>query len=325
MQIKVSDLSKSFKVPVRGSGSKAAIQQFFKRSYQEVQAIRDLSFEIKKGELVGYLGPNGAGKSTTIKMLTGILVPDRGSISVGGLVPYQSRKEHASKIGVVFGQKSQLWWDLPLADSFDLLKAIYRMPDDIYKKQFDWLIEGLGIHEFINRPVRQLSLGQRMRAELVASLLHLPEIIFLDEPTIGLDATSKQTVRGFVQELNREYGTTVILTTHDMDDIEALCNRVMVIDHGSLAFDGSLLDLRKRVHNKKRIIVDYDGKPITQSMPKLDLMSQKGGKLIMEFNPEELLPQHAIQWLAEQVNIKDLLVENPPIEEIIARLYGEWS
>ncbi|MGL1893889.1 MAG: ATP-binding cassette domain-containing protein [Spirochaetaceae bacterium] len=325
MQISVSNLVKEFSVPVREPGAKAAVKQFFNRTYNQVQAIKDLSFEIKKGELVGYLGPNGAGKSTTIKMLTGILVPDSGQITVGGLTPHKSRRQYVAKIGVVFGQKSQLWWDLPLNDSFELLKAIYKIPKDLYDKQYEWLVKGLKIDEFINRPVRQLSLGQRMRAELVASLLHLPEILFLDEPTIGLDATSKQTVREFIKELNQKHGTTVILTTHDMDDIEALCSRVMVIDHGTLAFDGSLSNLRKRVHNKKRIIADYEGEYITTSLDHVDILSQSKGVITLEFNPETIPAQNVIKWLADNVTIKDLLVENPPIEEIIARLYGEWS
>ncbi len=325
MQISVSNLKKGFSVPVREPGVKAAIKQFFRPIYKEVQAINDLSFNIKRGELVGYLGPNGAGKSTTIKMLTGILVPDYGEITIGGLTPNRSRREHAAKIGVVFGQKSQLWWDLPLNDSFELIKAIYKIPNDLYKKQYKWLIEGLKIDDFINRPVRQLSLGQRMRAELVASLLHLPEILFLDEPTIGLDATSKKTVREFIKTLNREYGTTVILTTHDMDDIEALCSRVMVIDHGSLAFDGSLMDLRKRVHNKKRIIADYEGENVDSAIEGVDILAQSNGVITLEFDPNEISAQDVIKWLTEQVLIQDLLVENPPIEEIISRLYGEWT
>lgn len=325
MQISVSNLKKGFKVPVREPGVKAAIKQFFRRTYKEVWAINDLSFNIKRGELVGYLGPNGAGKSTTIKMLTGILVPDSGQITIGGLTPYRSRIKHAAKIGVVFGQKSQLWWDLPLNDSFELIKAIYKIPDDLYKKQYKWLVEGLKIDEFIDRPVRQLSLGQRMRAELVASLLHLPEILFLDEPTIGLDATSKKTVREFIKTLNSEYDTTVILTTHDMDDIEALCSRVMVIDHGSLAFDGSLMDLRKRVHNKKRIIADYEGENVDSSVEGVVILAQANGVITLEFDPNEIPAQDVIKWLTDQVVIKDLLVENPPIEEIISRLYGEWT
>ncbi len=325
MFISVTNLSKEFRVPVRNSGFKSAIRQLFKRTYKEVKAIDNLSFNIKKGELVGYLGPNGAGKSTTIKMLTGILVPDSGNISIGGLTPHKSRIAHASKIGVVFGQKSQLWWDLPLIESFELLKAIYKIPDDVYLKQYNWLIKGLKIHSFIDRPVRLLSLGQRMRAELVASLLHLPEILFLDEPTIGLDATSKQLVRDFIQILNRDYGTTIILTTHDMDDIEALCSRVMVIDNGKLAFDGSLPQLRQRVFNKKRIILDYSGNNIETLIPELELLESSHNRLILEFDPKNIKPQEVVKYLADKIDIKDLLIENPPIEEIISRLYGELS
>lgn len=332
MQIQVRGLKKNFKVPQRKTGAKAAVSQFFKPQYQTVEAIKDISFDIQKGDLIGYLGPNGAGKSTTIKMLTGILVPDAGTVNIDGLVPWQSRKAYTAKIGVVFGQKTQLWWDLPLSDSFALLKAIYKIPDGLYQQQFDWLISGLGIDTYIHQPVRQLSLGQRMRAELVASLLHLPEILFLDEPTIGLDATSKQTVRRFIQMLNQTYGTTVILTTHDMDDIEALCNRVMVIDHGLLAFDGSLPDLRRRVHNMRRMTVDFETKDGCQLLSQLDFnhdhilpISCKDQQLIVEYNPNQIGAQEVINRLSQQLLIKDLLIENPPIEEIIARLYGEWS
>jgi ABC-2 type transport system ATP-binding protein len=332
MFIEVSALTKTFRLPNRAPGPKAAIKHFFKPHYREIEAIKSIEFGINKGELIGYLGPNGAGKSTTLKILTGILVPDSGHVQIGGIVPWEQRQLHASHIGVVFGQKSQLWWDLPLADSFTLLKAIYKIPEALYKTQYDWLITDMGIHHYLHQPVRQLSLGQRMRAELVASLLHLPDILFLDEPTIGLDAISKQTVRKFIQKLNRDYGTTVILTTHDMDDIEALCQRVMVIDQGKLAFDGTLGHLRARVHNMRRITVDAN-EPIDLtklSLPRGVTCPQEtletainSNQLILEFNPLELNPQEVITWLASHVTFRDLLIENPPIEEIIARLYGE--
>lgn len=332
MQIRVESLQKNYVVPVREAGFKAAVQQFFRRDYKHIEALRGVSFDIAQGELIGYLGPNGAGKSTTIKALTGILVPDGGNVLVNGLVPWKSRKAHVARIGVVFGQKSQLWWDLPLGDSFDLIKAIYKVPKDVYQRQWEWLIGGLGIGEFLQQPVRQLSLGQRMRAELVASLLHRPDILFLDEPTIGLDAVSKQNVREFIKTLNREFGTTVLLTTHDMDDIEALCSRVMVIDHGLLAFDGTLDTLRRSVHNKRKLTLDYEGNlpydvgSLTKNL-EIELLSHdtKGAighnRLVVEFDPLVLPAHRLIGHMTQVVAVKDLMIENPPIEEIIQRLY----
>lgn len=331
MQIEVNGLIKTFKVSEREAGTRAAIQHFFKRRYREVEALKGVSFSIQKGELIGYLGPNGAGKSTTIKALTGILVPDGGTIQVNGLTPWQQRSEHVAKIGVVFGQKSQLWWDLPLIDSFDLLKAIYKVPTDVYHKQWEWLVEGLEITRFLKQPVRQLSLGQRMRAEIVASLLHRPEILFLDEPTIGLDASSKLQVRQFIRDLNQRYETTVMLTTHDMDDIEALSRRVLVIDQGTLAFDGNLEDLRKRVHNKRRLTLDYKGNlsPVQRDnlLEKgIELFCDEGlnQRLVLEFDPESTPAHTILKHLSDTIEIRDLLIENPPIEEIIHRLYTEW-
>lgn len=328
MQIEVRSLQKNFRVPVREAGARAAMRQFIRRDYRLIEALRGIDFDIAQGELIGYLGPNGAGKSTTIKALTGILVPDGGTVTVNGRVPWLERQAHVARIGVVFGQKSQLWWDLPLADSFALLKEIYRVPNDTYQQQWRWLVEGMGIDGYLQQPVRQLSLGQRMRAELVASLLHRPEILFLDEPTIGLDAVSKQQVRGFVKALNETYGTTVLLTTHDMDDIEALCQRVMVIDKGLLAFDGSLQTLRRRVHNKRRLTLDYEGVKAFQMTDALltaevEIMQDdpERQRIVLEFNPERLQPHVLIGLLTENIGVRDLMIENPPIEEIIQRLY----
>lgn len=236
--IHVKNLSKTFKVPIRDSGLRASIKSFFKRKYKYVKAVDDISFDIKKGEIVGYIGPNGAGKSTTIKMLAGILNPDDGKILINGMIPTRDRVKYTKEIGVVFGQRSQLWWDIPVEDTFDLLKEIYKVPDDEYNKTKNKLVKLLELEEIIKVPVRQLSLGQRMRCEIAASLLHSPKILFLDEPTIGLDANSKIVVRNFIKEINKTNKITVILTTHDMSDIEYLASRIILIGKGKVLYDG---------------------------------------------------------------------------------------
>ncbi|OKP90260.1 ABC transporter [Paenibacillus sp. P3E] len=246
MQIEVKDIRKTFKVYKRPEGKWGLLKGAFMRNVTQVEALGGISFEINEGELVGYIGPNGAGKSTTVKVMSGILTPDSGECTIMGKVPWKSRVEHVSKIGVVFGQRSQLWWDVPVADSFDVLKDIYAIPPGDYKTRLAELTATLGVEALLKTPVRQLSLGQRMRCELVAALLHRPKILFLDEPTIGLDAVSKLALRNFLKEENRKYGVTMVLTTHDMDDIEALCERVMVIGHGQLLYDGPLGGLQEK-------------------------------------------------------------------------------
>ena len=226
------------------------------REKETVHALQDVSFEIEKGELVGYIGPNGAGKSTTVKILSGILVPESGTVTVGGRVPWENRKEHVSHIGVVFGQRTQLWWDVPLLDSYSLLKDIYRVPEASYQKRLDELTEALQLGDLLRTPLRLLSLGQRMRAELCGSLLHSPELLYLDEPTIGLDAVSKLALRDFLRWENAEKGTTILLTTHDMEDIVALCSRVMVLGHGSKLYDGGLQELLSQYDTTKTVQVE---------------------------------------------------------------------
>jgi ABC-2 type transport system ATP-binding protein len=244
--IHVQGLTKTYRVPKRASGMKETLRALVHRETDTVEAVRDLTFTVQPGEMIGYIGPNGAGKSTTIKMLSGILVPDSGQCVIMGRTPWLQRKEHVRHIGVVFGQRSQLWWDVPVLDSFELLRDIYRVPEDNYRQVLDQLIEVLDLGSLLQTPVRTLSLGQRMRCELAASLLHRPEILFLDEPTIGLDAISKLAVRRFIRERNLQEGTTVILTTHDMNDIEALTDRILLIGKGRLLYDGSLDDLRSK-------------------------------------------------------------------------------
>ncbi len=243
--IEVSHLRKTFRVARRDKGFQNAVKALFRREYEEIHALNDISFSIGEGEMVGYIGPNGAGKSSTIKVLSGVLTPDGGECRVDGRVPWKQRVKHVAQIGVVFGQRSQLWWDVPVIDSFELLKDTYKIPDALYRKNVGDLTELLDLSQLLRTPTRQLSLGQRMRCEIAASLLHSPKILFLDEPTIGLDAVSKLAVRDFVKRLNKEHKTTVILTTHDMQDIEALASRVILIGKGKILLDGTLDDIRR--------------------------------------------------------------------------------
>ena len=242
--ITMEHVCKSYRIAKRNAGFKEACKALFNREYEVIHALRDVSFTIHDGEMVGYIGPNGAGKSSTIKILSGILTPDSGTVLVNGRVPYKNRIAHVREIGVVFGQRSQLWWDVPVIDSFELLKDIYSIPQPVYQQSLEELTELLDLKELLRSPVRQLSLGQRMRCEIAASLLHRPRILFLDEPTIGLDAVSKLAVRDFIQKQNREHKTTVLLTTHDMQDIEALASRIILIGKGEILMDGTLKDIK---------------------------------------------------------------------------------
>ena len=242
--ITMEHVCKSYRIAKRNAGFKEACKALFNREYEVIHALRDVSFTIHDGEMVGYIGPNGAGKSSTIKILSGILTPDSGTVLVNGRVPYKNRIAHVREIGVVFGQRSQLWWDVPVIDSFELLKDIYSIPQPVYQQSLEELTELLDLKELLRSPVRQLSLGQRMRCEIAASLLHRPRILFLDEPTIGLDAVSKLAVRDFIRKQNREHKTTVLLTTHDMQDIEALASRIILIGKGEILMDGTLKDIK---------------------------------------------------------------------------------
>ena len=252
--IKMEHVCKSYKVAKRNAGMMEACKSLFRRESERIQALSDVSFQISDGEMVGYIGPNGAGKSSTIKILSGILTPDSGTCVIDGRIPWKNRIEHVKQIGVVFGQRSQLWWDIPVIDSFDLLKEIYSISSPNYKNTLEELTELLQLKEILKTPTRQLSLGQRMRCELAASLLHTPKLLFLDEPTIGLDAVSKLAVRDFIKQLNKEYHTTVILTTHDMQDIEAIANRVILIGKGKILLDGTLDDMKQTVHETDSIM-----------------------------------------------------------------------
>ena len=319
-QIVVEDLVKTYRVSERRAGLGGALRGLFRREYRTVRALDGASFRIEPGELVGYVGPNGAGKSTTIKILSGILVPDSGRCEVLGHVPWRERARYVARIGVVFGQRTQLWWDLPVIESFDLLSSIYRVPADRYRRARDELIERLRLETLLDTPVRQLSLGQRMRCDLAAALLHEPPLLFLDEPSIGLDAVSKLAVRDFVREINAERGVTVILTTHDMDDIEALCRRVLVISNGAILSDGTLDELRANVWRERRLIVDLvKDEPIDD--PDARVVARNGMRAELRFDPEAVSVTELISRLTARYAVRDLFVENPPIEEVIARMY----
>jgi len=324
-QIEVEDLVKTFKVAKRRPGMLGALRGVVHRRYEEVRALDGVSFSIEPGELVGYVGPNGAGKSTTVKVLSGILVPDSGRCTVMGRVPWDERIEHVRRIGVVFGQRTQLWWDLPVIESFDLLSDMYRLRSDRYRAVLSEMTALMNLEPLMDVPVRQLSLGQRMRCDLTAALLHEPEVLFLDEPTIGLDAVAKITVRDIVRTMNEERGVTVILTTHDMDDIEALCKRVMVIGEGRVMRDGTLDDLRRKVGGERRLIVDtVGGEAVTD--PDARVVSTKGHRVELAFDPRVVSAAELIARVTAAQPISDLFVVNPPIEEIIAALYnGEAS
>jgi ABC-2 type transport system ATP-binding protein len=321
--IEVKNLAKTFRIPKRKEGAFGALRTLFSREYQVKEAVHGVSFGIRKGEIVGYIGPNGAGKSTTIKMLTGILVPTSGEVRVRGLVPYQQRTENARQIGVVFGQRTQLWWDLPLIESFELLRHIYKIPAERYQANMARFTALLEMDEFIQTPVRQLSLGQRMRADLAAALLHDPEILYLDEPTIGLDVVAKERIRAFILEMNRERQLTVILTTHDMQDIERLCERMILIDKGTVIYDGPVAQIKERFGKQRTLVVDLEGAPTHLQVEGAEVVRREADRLWLRFNRDECSASELIARVSSQWAIRDLTVEEPQIETIIARIYQE--
>ena len=322
-QIIVQNLVKRFRIAERPPGLLGALRGVVRRRYHTIDALDGVSFRIERGELVGYIGPNGAGKSTTIKIISGILVPDSGRCEILGRVPWDDRKAHVARIGVVFGQRTQLWWDLPVIESFDLLRDIYRVPQSEYLRNRDEFIETLRLQSLLNTPVRQLSLGQRMRCDLAAALLHSPSILFLDEPTIGLDAVSKLAFRDFISRFNKERGITVILTTHDMDDIEALCERVMVISSGRILSDGPLEELRRRITPEHILVVHLLDENVRVSDPDAVVTHRDGPRVHLSFDPARVSAADLISRVTAAHPVRDLFVENPPIEEIIARIYEE--
>jgi ABC-2 type transport system ATP-binding protein len=321
--IELNHISKTFRIAKRNAGMKEAVKALFRREYTEIEALKNISFTVGDGEMVGYIGPNGAGKSSTIKVMSGILTPDSGECVIDGLVPWKSRKEHARNIGVVFGQRSQLWWDVPVIDSFELLRDIYKVDETVYRRNLDQLTQMLDIAEIVRTPARQLSLGQRMRCEIAASLLHDPRVLFLDEPTIGLDAVSKIAVRDFIKQINREKGTTVILTTHDMQDIEALTQRILLIGKGQILPDGSLEELKSRNSKVRTLTVTYSGGafPVREG---IHLVKDSGGHAEFRVDTTVLPISKAIEVLSAGADITDLSVAGITAEELVVSLYEEF-
>lgn len=322
--IELQHIKKSFKVAKRSSGFWNTSKALFHKEYTQVDALSDISFQVQPGEIVGYIGPNGAGKSSTIKIMSGVLVPDAGTCQVNGLTPWENRREHVRNIGVVFGQRSQLWWEVPVIDSFELLRDIYDVDMKAYQLKLAELSERLQIGDLLTTPTRQLSLGQRMRCEIAASLLHSPSILFLDEPTIGLDALSKIAVRQFIQDLNQEHKTTIILTTHDMQDIEALAKRILLIGKGRILLDGSLKDLKKTQKTFTHIVIEAKEGQL-EAHPGIQLLEANDGRLLIEVDTNIITTARAIERLAQQFNLTSLSVKQPTAEELVVNLYQEFD
>jgi ABC-2 type transport system ATP-binding protein len=324
--ITVDNLQKRFWVRQHHRGLAGAVRNLVTRAGQEVWAVDGISFQVAAGEMVGYIGPNGAGKSTTIKMLTGILVPSGGLVTVAGLVPWQQRRQLARRIGAVFGQRTQLWWDLPLIESLDLLRHIYRVPAARFAANLATLRDLLALGSFLDTPVRQLSLGQRMRGDLTAALLHDPAILYLDEPTIGLDVIAKQRIRDFLLQMNRERGLTVLLTTHDMADIAHLCQRMMLIDHGHLLYDGTVAAIRDRFGAERTLVVDLAEDETVEGplnvAPAIQVRAD-GPRRWLRFRREEITAAALIAAVSARYRIRDLTIEEPEIDSIVRRLYEE--
>lgn len=319
--IKVNDLTKTFKVLHNHKGYFGAFRNLFDRSYDVVHAVDNISFEVEPGELVGYIGPNGAGKSTTIKMLTGLLVPSSGHLEVNGYLPWKQRKDYVRHIGAVFGQRTTLWWDLPLTDSIDLLQRMYEIPQDVFQTNFNHFREILELDPFINTPVRSLSLGQRMRADLCAAFLHNPSLVFLDEPTIGLDVVAKQRIRDFIQYINQEKGTTILLTTHDISDVQKLCERVLIIDLGKILFNGKLNELLADFGGKRFLSVEFAENYPNIQLEDAEVVKMDGNQVVFSFDRKAISASKLINRLSADYRISDLEVQDQPIEDTIRQIY----
>ncbi|MCQ6557108.1 ABC transporter ATP-binding protein [Paenibacillus mendelii] len=319
------NLCKTFKLTVPKEGRFKGIRNLFASEYREVNAVKDVTLSIGSGEFVGYIGPNGAGKSTTIKMLSGILHPTSGDVLICGASPQQNRRQVVRQLGVVFGQRSQLWWDLPVRDSYDILASMYKLDAPHYKEQLATLRNVLQLDEFIDTPVRKLSLGQRMRADLAAALLHNPAILFLDEPTIGLDVVAKKQIRTYLKHLNVEWGKTILLTTHDMDDIEQLCSRVIVINRGEAIYDGSIENLQERIGLPSVMKLAFRG-PVTLPAGRTEMLPFKvtdvqDNVLTIECNRNEVTAMEVLRNVSEWGDLLDVHIEEPDFEDIIHRVY----
>lgn len=329
LKIEVDHLTKEFKSYRSREGLTGAFRDLFTREYNTVKAVNGISFKVEQGEMVGYIGENGAGKSTTIKMLTGILQPTSGYLRVNGMDPHKEREAFVRTIGVVFGQRSQLWWDIAVQESFRLLKKVYRVTDEAYNSHMGDVIEILEIGDLLNRPVRKLSLGQRMRCELAAALIHNPPLLFLDEPTIGLDVLVKLKIRDFLRELNAKYGTTILLTTHDLADIEALCQRVVMLDEGSIIYDGGLKDLKENWGGGKSAVIEFsqqtnlaDLKRLTDGLS-LEWRQENPIKFKAIFQSADITVSELLSKIAPYLDVKDIRIEETSTEEIVQKIYKE--
>ncbi|MBR4459812.1 MAG: ATP-binding cassette domain-containing protein [Clostridia bacterium] len=316
--IRAEGLTKRYRRSTGGKG----LTGFFGRSTETVDGLVDATFRVEPGEIVGLLGPNGAGKSTTVKLLTGILRPDGGSCSVGGLVPWRDRRTYTAGIGTVFGQRMQLWWDVPILDSFRLLRDIYRVEETAWKNRLDELAEALALGDLLNVPLRQLSLGQRMRAELCGSLLHSPKLLFLDEPTIGLDAVSKLNLREFLLLERERHGTTILLTTHDMADMQALCRRVLVLGHGRLLYDGSLHDILQRYDTRHEVRCRFTGEPVWPDIPSSVALRRDEGEWELSFAPHAIPADEVLRLILAAGRIEELTLKEAPVDEMVAEMYN---
>ncbi len=330
--IYVDKLRKEFKKTIKDPGLKGSIKSLFKPKSEKVVAVSDISFDVAEGEILGFIGPNGAGKSTVIKMLTGILTPTSGTCTINGKNPTENRKSYVKEIGVVFGQRTQLWWDLPLRETYGVLKEIYEVPEDSYKKRMAFLNEVLELDSFITSPVRTLSLGQRMRADIAASLLHSPKVLFLDEPTIGLDVVVKDNIRKAIEYINRQEKTTVILTTHDLADIELLANRIVMIDKGSNVFDGTIGELKSKYGQIRELCFETDSPNAAQALGyekhfgfgEDELSLEAEGKTVkVRFNSSVVPVSDMLSYTLDKINVSDISVKDADIEEIIRRLYKQ--
>lgn len=330
--IKVENLRKEFKKTIKEPGLKGSFKSLFRPKSEKVVAVNDISFDVPKGEILGFIGPNGAGKSTVIKMLTGILTPTSGRCTINGKNPTVNRKSYVKEIGVVFGQRTQLWWDLPLRETYGVLKEIYEVPEDSFKKRMAFLNEVLELDSFITSPVRTLSLGQRMRADIAASMLHSPKVLFLDEPTIGLDVVVKDNIRSAIEQINRQEQTTVILTTHDLADIELLSDRIVMIDKGSKVFDGSVSSLKDKYGQIREMKFETDSKNASERLGYAEKfgfgeddlsVEQEGALVTVRFNSSVAPISDVLGYTLQRVNVSDINVKDADIEEIIRRLYKQ--
>ncbi|MFD3449417.1 ATP-binding cassette domain-containing protein [Microbacteriaceae bacterium 4G12] len=326
--IEVKNVTKNYKILERKPGLMGAIQALIKRKYYDKQAVKPISFSVEKGEMVGYIGFNGAGKSTTIKMLCGILTPDSGEIKVNGIVPYQNRQENAKNIGAVFGQRTQLAWDIPVRESFELLKHVYEIPEAKYQEMLHLFENVLDLGELMPLPVRQLSLGQKMRCELAAAFLHQPSVVFLDEPTIGLDIDVKAKIRDFIKEMNKQLDVTVVLTTHDMQDIEELCQRIIIIDKGAIIYDGDLQELKDRFSYNRILSLELEEHTTFELPPSLEnhiivhkSEEENSSHIELSFHTKTFSSEFVLSELARHNKISDVTISNPKLETIIKDLY----